>query len=209
MLPVRVFFKKNGGAAYISHLDLQRAVFRAINRSGVRPAYTEGFNPHIKINFASPLSVYQKSECEIFDFSAEGDMSYEEITQKLKSAFPEGLEVIKAVPPVRKLSELAIADYEVAFTTGHTAEEIEKLLSGPITVIKKSKKGPHPEDISGMIKSRRFGQSGGKVKMYLRCSCGNSEHLNVRYIADFLGNNITDCDITRVSMLTSDGNALV
>ncbi|MBP5238124.1 MAG: DUF2344 domain-containing protein, partial [Clostridia bacterium] len=33
MLPVRVFFKKQGVAAYISHLDLQRTVFRAILRS--------------------------------------------------------------------------------------------------------------------------------------------------------------------------------
>ncbi|MDD4124840.1 MAG: TIGR03936 family radical SAM-associated protein [Eubacteriales bacterium] len=208
MLPVRVFFRKKGGAVYISHLDLQRAVFRAINRSGVKAVYTEGFNPHIKIAFAAPLSVFQKSEYEIFDFYAEDDMSCEEITSRLASAFPEGLEIIEAAMPIKKQKELALADYEIVFETPLTAAEMEKLLSGAITVIKKSKKGDHPEDISHMIKSKHFVQIGNNVKACLRCSCGSGEHLNVRYIADFLGDNITGYDITRKSLLDAEGNDL-
>ncbi len=209
MLPVRVFFKKKGGTAYISHLDLQRAVFRAINRSGVGPAYTEGFNPHIKIAFAAPLSIFQHSEYEIFDFATESDMGYDEITSRLASAFPEGLEIIKAAPPVKKLNELKLADYKVVFATDRNAEEIESLLSGEITVIKKSKKGDRPEDISGLIKSKRFVNSENGVTAYLRCACGSGEHLNVRYIADFLGKNIKDCEITRLALYGADGCPLL
>ena len=58
MLPVRVFFEKKDMARYISHLDLQRAVRRAVERSGLTVRQTEGFNPHPKMVFSMPLSMY-------------------------------------------------------------------------------------------------------------------------------------------------------
>lgn len=208
MLPVRVFFKKRGVAAYISHLDLQRAVFRAINRSGVTPCYTEGFNPHIKLAFAVSLSVYQESEYEIFDFFSAEDLPYEEITDRLKAAFPECLEIIRAAAPVKKASELANADYTVYLYTGRSAEEIKSLLSGKINVVKKSKKGDTLTDISPMIRSMEFEPFEGGVVMRIRCACGSGEHLNLRYLTDFLGENITDSRVVRTALLTADGELL-
>ncbi|MBO4501712.1 MAG: DUF2344 domain-containing protein [Clostridia bacterium] len=208
MLPVRVFFKKQGVAAYISHLDLQRAVFRAILRSGVRPCYTEGFNPHIKLAFAVSLSVYQESECEIFDFFSEDDLPYGEITRRLQNSFPECLQVIRAAAPQRKASELALADYTVDLVTPLGADEIKELLSGSITVIKKSKKGDTPTDISPLIKSMRFEQTENGVRIYIRCACGSGDHLNLRYLTDFLGEIITDSRVARTALLTARGEEL-
>ena len=37
-----ICFKKYGAASYISHLDLQRTVDRALRRSGVDVVYSEG-----------------------------------------------------------------------------------------------------------------------------------------------------------------------
>ncbi len=208
MLPVRVFFKKQGVAAYISHLDLQRTVFRAILRSGIRPCYTEGFNPHIKLAFAVSLSVYQESECEIFDFFSEDDLPYETITEKLRSAFPECLPVIRAAAPVRKASELALADYIVDLFTPLGADEIKAALSGSINVVKKSKKGDVLTDISPLIRSMRFEPFESGVRLFLRCACGSGEHLNLRYLTDFLGEKITDSRIVRTALLTADGETL-
>lgn len=208
MLPVRVFFKKQGVAAYISHLDLQRTVFRAILRSGVRPCYTEGFNPHIKLAFAVSLSVYQESECEIFDFFSQDDMPYEEITAKLRASFPECLQVIRAAAPVRKASELALADYRVDLYTENGADVIKEALSGNINVVKKSKKGDTLTDISPLIRSMSFEETGSGVRMYIRCACGSGEHLNLRYLTDFLGDKITDSRVVRTALLTAEGEAL-
>ncbi len=208
MLPVRVVFKKNGVSAYISHLDLQRTVFRSLVRSGVGPQYTEGFNPHIKLTFASPLSVYQESEFEVFDFFAEDGQPYEEITEKLRAAFPDCLPIVRAVCPECKLGDLALADYDVFFETSLDAKAIEEALSGEITVLKKSKKGDRSEDISGLIKEKSFEDAGNGVRMRLRASCGSGEHLNVKYISDFLGDRITDCRIRRLSLLLADGTPI-
>ena len=48
-----------------------RAVTRALLRSELPIVYTEGFNPHPKLVFALPLSIYQESEYEIFDIAVE------------------------------------------------------------------------------------------------------------------------------------------
>ena len=82
MLPVRVFFEKKDMARYISHLDLQRAVRRAVERSGLTVRQTEGFNPHPKMVFSMPLSMYQESLCEFVDMEMDG-AGYDEIVYRI------------------------------------------------------------------------------------------------------------------------------
>ena len=45
----RVFYTKTGRLKYISHLDVNRLMQRALKRSGLPVWYSEGFNPHIYI----------------------------------------------------------------------------------------------------------------------------------------------------------------
>ena len=68
MNTVRIWFSKKGEASYISLLDLQRVMGRAIKRSGVPAWYTQGFNPHIYMTFACPLPLGQESLVVSVDF---------------------------------------------------------------------------------------------------------------------------------------------
>jgi radical SAM-linked protein len=52
---LRVFFAKTGPSAYLSHLDLVRHLPRILRRAGLRPAYTQGFNPKPRLQFGPPL----------------------------------------------------------------------------------------------------------------------------------------------------------
>lgn len=63
-----VKFAKFGRMAYISHLDLQRLLLRALRMSGLKPAYSKGFSPHPKLSIALPLSLGFTSTCEYFEF---------------------------------------------------------------------------------------------------------------------------------------------
>ena len=56
MQPIRIFFKKEGRAKYISHLDLNRVMQRALRRACIPVWRTRGFNPHPYIAFGLPLS---------------------------------------------------------------------------------------------------------------------------------------------------------
>ena len=60
----RLTFAKKGRARYISHLDLMRAMQRAIKRAGVPIWYTQGFNPHSYLMFPPCRSVLRvKLKC--------------------------------------------------------------------------------------------------------------------------------------------------
>ena len=51
-----ICFKKQDSSKYISHLDLQRTVDRALRRSGVAVQFSTGYNPHIQMSFAFVVS---------------------------------------------------------------------------------------------------------------------------------------------------------
>jgi len=64
---LRLTFSKGGSARYISHLDLARALERALNRAALPVAYTQGFNRRPRLSLASALPLGYTSEAELAD----------------------------------------------------------------------------------------------------------------------------------------------
>ena len=60
-------FGKQPRLRFISHLDLQRFFQRAVNRTGLPIAWSQGFNPHPVMSFGSALALGWTSEYEIID----------------------------------------------------------------------------------------------------------------------------------------------
>ena len=52
---------------FISHLDMTRFMSRTIRRAELPVWYTEGFNPHLYMTFALPLSLGFESDYEVVD----------------------------------------------------------------------------------------------------------------------------------------------
>ena len=52
MIKYRLEITKGEPIRYISHLDFASLMQRAICRAHLPAAYSEGFNPHMKISFA-------------------------------------------------------------------------------------------------------------------------------------------------------------
>ena len=84
---VRAFYRKEGRIKYISHLDMNRCISRDLKRSGLPVWHTLGFNSHIYLTFALPLSLGYESLCDSFDFrlTREMDLRSEEHTSELQS----------------------------------------------------------------------------------------------------------------------------
>ena len=91
---------------YISHLDINRMMTRAVRRAHLPMWYTEGFNPHPYIAFALPLPLGQSSECEFMDIRIEGDMTNDEVLKKLRAVMPQGVEIVSAEEPVHSANEI-------------------------------------------------------------------------------------------------------
>ncbi|MZP30132.1 DUF2344 domain-containing protein [Heliobacterium undosum] len=101
MFRVRIAFSKQDPVRWLSHLDTQKAFERAMRRAAIPLAFSEGFNPHPKIAFASALAVGIVSFGEYVDIDLAAAIDTAEVRERLQKAMPEGFGIhgVKAVPP--------------------------------------------------------------------------------------------------------------
>ncbi|MCR5758167.1 MAG: TIGR03960 family B12-binding radical SAM protein [Selenomonas sp.] len=78
---------------YVSHLDYANLFIRAFKRSGLPMAYSEGFNHHMKVSFASALSLGVTSEAEYMEFELLQPVCQPEVFDRLKAQLPPGVEL--------------------------------------------------------------------------------------------------------------------
>jgi radical SAM-linked protein len=93
---VRIRFSKHGPVRFTSHRDVARIWERALRRSGVAVAYTEGFSPRPKLSFGLALSTGHESEAEYLDVAlraAPGPDAVERMPALLAPALPAGMDV--------------------------------------------------------------------------------------------------------------------
>lgn len=200
MADIHVTFTKMGRLQYISHLDLQRAIQRMLVRSGLPIVYSEGFNPHPRLNIVLPLSIYQEGEREMFEFKIDSEVPVDEIKEKLQqSAFPE-MEIVEVVYAARKpVSKTAV--WRLELETDLSPEYIENALKGEMLVTKRSKKGEKLVDISPQVKfiSAESAEYGAVLRVELPAA--NSDYLNPAYIAAFFGDKVNLLRTVRENIL--------
>lgn len=87
-------FEKIGRMAYISHLDMLHQFLRSLRIVGIKPSYSNGFNPHPKISVALPLSLGFSSNSEFLEIETESKIDSTEAKAKLNTILPDGLSVL-------------------------------------------------------------------------------------------------------------------
>jgi radical SAM superfamily enzyme YgiQ (UPF0313 family) len=93
-LRARLSFAKTGKMKYLSHLELVRAMTRAIRRAGLPVVYSRGHHPLPRLSFSQPLPVGVESLDERMDVELEGySQALERITNGLNTVLPGGLKV--------------------------------------------------------------------------------------------------------------------
>lgn len=112
-IDIRIKFRKTGRSIYISHLDLQRAMQRALKRTKLPIWYTMGFNPHAYVTFPLSLALGFESECEFMDFAIDYDVPLEEIMAQLKNVLPQGIELLDVSHPKYINKDIASSVYSV------------------------------------------------------------------------------------------------
>lgn len=192
---VRLKFCKVGTLQYISHLDLQRTFNRIIVRACIPVWYTQGFNPHIKLVFSTPLSVGSESVCEYLDIRMAREMPLEEIKERLNAEMTDEFYILDAYEPKSDFSEIAYASYEIAIHTPKAsdglAEGVRDFLStSPVTMIKKGKAGDREIDIIPLIKSVDTEYDGAKGDLIIKTvlSASSTQYLNPEMLITALNN---------------------
>ncbi len=95
-----VEFEKTETVRWLGLLDLQRTLMRALRRSGLPVAYSNGFNPHIQMSLASALASGISGLREIMDVNMAEEVTPEECIAALSRVLPPSLPVrrVRMVP---------------------------------------------------------------------------------------------------------------
>ena len=112
----RAKIRKGEEIAILGHLDYVDLYARALLRSKLPIAYSEGFNPHIKMSFATALAVGVTSDAEYMDFQLTQDLPVDDVFKRLNQQLPKGAEILclkKLSGTVTKLMAAAdLSSYE-------------------------------------------------------------------------------------------------
>lgn len=92
---VRIRFTKLGKVRFVGHRDVARLFERALRKTDVRIAYTEGFSPRPKIAFGLALSTGHESLAEYLDIALpeDRDVDVSTLPGRLSPALPPGIDV--------------------------------------------------------------------------------------------------------------------
>ena len=195
MRNVRIWFKKDFECRYISHLDLNRTMLRALHKSKLPIWHTEGFNPHPFATFPLPLSLGFRGVNECMDV-------------KLR-----GIRVFDATEAVMKAGKVTYASFMLLIgnpiiATGKIAAQLRELLeSESIEIEKKSKKGMKTVDIKQGVKRYEIKELFDAVQLDIILTAGSSDNVNPNLLITALSRSTGDeytVDITRNDLYNSE-----
>ncbi len=92
---LRLTFSKKGPTRFIGHLDLARTLERSLNRAQIPMAYSQGFNPRPRMQFAAALPLGYTSDCELADVWLAEKMEPEQAQGQIMSKIAPGLTLHK------------------------------------------------------------------------------------------------------------------
>ena len=216
MREVRIRFSKTDRCKYISHLDINRCMSRALTRAKIPLWYTEGFNPHPYMSFSLPLSLGIESFVESMDIRIIGDITNEEIKKKMNEMLPDGIRILEVYDDFRQDKDIAYSDYvfRIQFKDNETAlQKINKdLNSDEIIAERKVKKGKRKifkeTNLKPFIQKFNSSIRGEDIILNLRLMAGIEKNLNPTLLFDTII-KLIDMDfewksISRIAILDKD-----
>ena len=186
MQRLRVRFSRGEELKFISHLDIMRLWQRALHRSGIALAYSEGFSPHPRISLAAPLAIAVTSEAELMDIFCRRWVSPHFFTQAVSQQLPPGIEmrqVYQIVPNLPSLQSLMRhTEYEVTVETDKNRKDIEAALTSLLSLKQlpwqhQRDTGPRHYDLRALINDLwlvDWHRPRSAIGMRLRCDSSGS-----------------------------------
>lgn len=144
---LRFVISKKGDLRFISHLDFQRLVERALRRTQLPIVHTTGFNQRIKLRWGNALPLFIESEGEYLELElAEKFDELENLKDILNKYLPKQAKII-SVEDITSKNNFSISNvfetiYKANLISGSiTLEEIENFVSQEEIIIEKIVKG--------------------------------------------------------------------
>lgn len=220
-------YSKDSEIKFIAHLDLMRTIQKVIKRSELPIEYSKGFNPHMAVSIAQPLSVGVYSMGEYMDVVFNKELEEKFIMDKMNANTPRGikiLDVVKVIPTEGKKQSQAMAIIDAAKYTIKlkcTDEEAVKKILQSLSeneewnIIKKSKSGEKMVNIKPLVHKFEYEVANSVLCISAFIACGSRQNLSAQLVADYMKENIesinkeTFVDIVREEMYAYKDEKLV
>lgn len=222
-MKIRFRFSKEGEMKYIGHLDIMRYFQKAIRRAGIDVAYSQGYNPHQILSFASPLGLGLSSTGEYFDAELNSFEGSDITMQKLNKQMVDGIKILSVsiLPDEGKFNAMAslkAAMYLIEFADTTILNKWNDFLSQEEIIIEKETKRSKTEvDIRPLIFNSKIQEN--KLELFIAAGSDKtikpllviSEYFKFATIntdaKDMFYNDLIR--ITRVDQFTLDGNKYI
>ncbi len=165
MQRIRIKYKKE--LKFIGHLDMVRLWERALRRTDLPAAYSEGFNPRQKLSFGPPLPLGFTSDCEYLDMYLERWTNPIAVKERLNDVLPPGIEITEAVNVFLAKASLTAEIRTAAYTTrslGDLSGRIKEILGSKEIVVKRKDK-----DLNIRPMIREVAQNGDTLAVAVQC----------------------------------------
>jgi len=219
---VRIAYRQEGPARYVSHLDVMRAFERAARRAGLPLAYSQGFNPRPKMTFAAPLAVGMSGCREYVDLELETEPDPAGVFELLRQNLPNGLVPVQvqavATGPslmslVHRSRYIAVGDVPVGLDTGALQVGLKRFLGrGEIVVEQKRAKGVRRKNIRPGIYSLSARLDGDKLCFSMELKAGSAGNVRPDEVLAVLGKDLSlvpeSFAVWRTALLSRAGRLL-
>ncbi|MBI5417329.1 TIGR03960 family B12-binding radical SAM protein [Candidatus Poribacteria bacterium] len=146
---IRIKYTKTGMLQYISHLDLIQLWNRALRRSGLPIAFSQGFNPQMIFSFGTilPLGIISHSEYLELELSKPLDICV--IKEQIQASLPADIEILEIAyckNTGSMMQDIFAAAYliqipvELCINMDNIKEKINKLMASSEILVEKKKK---------------------------------------------------------------------
>ena len=114
----RLKISKKDEMRYISHLDWQNTIIKALYRSGLSLVFSQGFNPSPKFSLGIALPIFVESECELIDIEIYDNIEEKNLAEELNKVLPSKIRIINAnkidknTPAIDIMAQWALYSFE-------------------------------------------------------------------------------------------------
>ncbi len=205
-------FAKRPRLRFISHLDLQRFFQRAVNRTGLPIAWSQGFNPHPVMSFGSALALGWTSDYEVIDIKLSAPMGRKRTEDAMRAALPEDLPVLEVRMVDDKhpapMALVKMSDYRVTLA-GENAHAVlaaipEFMARETVCAAKKTKSGEKEINARALVISMEPHEDGFEARLMLTERESIKPDLIVTLLSEMAGVKPPEARIHRLSLLGED-----
>lgn len=210
-------FEKGERLRHIGHLDILRAMQRALRRCDMPVSYSNGFNPHMHLTFASALSVGYAGRKELMEVVLTEDISPEAFMTRMNEALPPDLQLsaARAVPEKHPALMAAVqaAAYELRPLSGAEALMAAVpafLQQESVMALRKTKTGEKEIDIRPLVLSLKADEGVITASMVLTEKAACKPDMLLKALCGIAGVDVPRCMVVRTGLFAQDeGGALV